>query len=304
MNHMKIALIGYGKMGKEIERIALQRGHTIVSVIDKDNRQDFDSEAFRNADVAIEFTAPTAAYDNCMKAFAAGVKVVSGSTGWMSEHGEEMERLCREEGRTLFWASNFSIGVAIFSAVNNYLARIMDNFPGYDVSMSETHHVHKLDAPSGTAITLAEGILENLKRMGYAVKLDTNGSFPDKLKKIVEEGLVDYVAMDVKNSRENYGRTIGIEGYDTRNVEKSVGYLLSGAVDYEFRTTVVREFHQRSDFEAIGRWIKGAKRYYLQQFQDSGDLIRPGLHAYNDNIMRQALDVVKAYVPSAELRGI
>ena len=157
-------------MGKEIERIALQRGHTIVSVIDKDNRQDFDSEAFRNADVAIEFTAPTAAYDNCMKAFAAGVKVVSGSTGWMSEHGEEMERLCREEGRTLFWASNFSIGVAIFSAVNNYLARIMDNFPGYDVSMSETHHVHKLDAPSGTAITLAEGILENLKRKTSWVK--------------------------------------------------------------------------------------------------------------------------------------
>lgn len=157
-------------MGKEIERIALQRGHTIVSVIDKDNRQDFDSEAFRNADVAIEFTAPTAAYDNCMKAFAAGVKVVSGSTGWMSEHGEEMERLCREERRTLFWASNFSIGVAIFSAVNNYLARIMDNFPGYDVSMSETHHVHKLDAPSGTAITLAEGILENLKRKTAWVK--------------------------------------------------------------------------------------------------------------------------------------
>ena len=105
-----------------------------------------------------------------MKAFAAGVKVVSGSTGWMSEHGEEMERLCREEGRTLFWASNFSIGVAIFSAVNNYLARIMDNFPGYDVSMSETHHVHKLDAPSGTAITLAEGILENLKRKTAWVK--------------------------------------------------------------------------------------------------------------------------------------
>lgn len=157
-------------MGKEIERIALQRGHTIVSVIDKDNRQDFNSETFRNADVAIEFTAPTAAYDNCMKAFAAGVKVVSGSTGWMSEHGEEMERLCREEGRTLFWASNFSIGVAIFSAVNNYLARIMDNFPGYDVSMSETHHVHKLDAPSGTAITLAEGILENLKRKTAWVK--------------------------------------------------------------------------------------------------------------------------------------
>ena len=150
---MKIALIGYGKMGKEIERIALGRGHEIVSVIDKDNQADFDSEAFRSADVAIEFTAPSAAYGNCLKAFAAGVKVVSGSTGWMNEHGDEMKKRCREEGKTLFWASNFSIGVAIFSAVNKYLARIMDNFPGYDVSMSETHHVHKLDAPSGTAIT-------------------------------------------------------------------------------------------------------------------------------------------------------
>lgn len=159
---MKIALIGYGKMGKEIERIALSRGHEIVSVIDKDNQTDFDSEAFRSADVAIEFTAPSAAYGNCLKAFDAGVKVVSGSTGWMNEHGDEMKKRCREEGKTLFWASNFSIGVAIFSAVNKYLARIMDNFPGYDVSMSETHHVHKLDAPSGTAITLAEGIIDNL----------------------------------------------------------------------------------------------------------------------------------------------
>ena len=167
---MKIALIGYGKMGKEIERIARSRGHEIVSVIDKDNQADFDSEAFRSADVAIEFTAPSAAYGNCLKAFDAGVKVVSGSTGWMNEHGDEMKKRCREKGKTLFWASNFSIGVAIFSAVNKYLARIMDNFPGYDVSMSETHHVHKLDAPSGTAITLAEGILENLKRKTAWVK--------------------------------------------------------------------------------------------------------------------------------------
>ena len=157
-------------MGKEIERIALQRGHDIVSIIDKDNLQDFNSEAFRSADVAIEFTSPTAAYGNCMQAFAAGVKVVSGSTGWMNEHGEEMRLKCSKEGKTLFWSSNFSLGVAIFSAVNNYLARIMDNFPGYDVSMSETHHIHKLDAPSGTAITLAEGILKNLHRKTAWVK--------------------------------------------------------------------------------------------------------------------------------------
>ena len=161
---MKIALIGYGKMGKEIEKIAVARGHEIVSIIDIDNQQDFESEAFKSADVAIEFTNPMVAYQNYMKAFAANVKLVSGSTGWLEEHGEEVKKLCTEGGKTLFWSSNFSLGVAIFSAVNKYLASIMNNFPAYEVSMVETHHVHKLDAPSGTAITLAEGILDNLSR--------------------------------------------------------------------------------------------------------------------------------------------
>ena len=161
---MKIALIGYGKMGKMIEQIALSRGHEIVSIIDINNQQDFDSPEFASADVAIEFTAPQAAYANYLKAWEKGVKVVSGSTGWMKEHGDEVRHKCSEEGKTLFWASNFSIGVAIFSAVNKYLAKIMNQFPQYDVEMEETHHVHKLDHPSGTAITLAEGILENIDR--------------------------------------------------------------------------------------------------------------------------------------------
>ncbi|MDE5677499.1 MAG: 4-hydroxy-tetrahydrodipicolinate reductase [Phocaeicola sp.] len=167
---MKIALIGYGKMGKEIEKIAIARGHEIVCVIDVDNQDDFQSEAFKSADVAIEFTNPMVAYDNYMKTFAAGVKLVSGSTGWMDKHGDEVRKLCTEGGKTLFWSSNFSLGVAIFSAVNNYLAKIMNNFPAYEVSMTETHHVHKLDAPSGTAITLAEGILENINRKNKWVK--------------------------------------------------------------------------------------------------------------------------------------
>ena len=161
---MKIALIGYGKMGKEIERIAVERGHEIVSIIDIDNSGDIESEAFATADVAIEFTAPGVAYENCKRAMAAGVKVVSGSTGWMQQHGEEMKALCENEGKTLFWSSNFSLGVAIFSAVNRYLAKIMNSYPGYSVEMTETHHIHKLDAPSGTAITLAEGILAQLDR--------------------------------------------------------------------------------------------------------------------------------------------
>lgn len=160
---MKIALVGYGKMGKTIEQIALSRGHEIVSIIDVNNPQDFESEAFKSADVAIEFTTPATAYGNYMKCFAAGVPVVSGTTGWL-EHLEEIKRMCKEEGKTFFYASNFSVGVNIFFAVNKYLAKIMNNFPSYDVRMTEVHHVHKLDAPSGTAITLAEGILENIDR--------------------------------------------------------------------------------------------------------------------------------------------
>ncbi|WP_294534414.1 4-hydroxy-tetrahydrodipicolinate reductase [uncultured Bacteroides sp.] len=167
---MKIALIGYGKMGKEIEKVALSRGHEIVCIIDINNQDDFESEAFKSADVAIEFTSPKAAYNNYIKTFNAGVKLVSGSTGWMDEHGEEIKKMCTEGGKTLFWSSNFSLGVSIFSAVNKYLAKIMNQFPGYEVSMSETHHVHKLDAPSGTAITLAEQILDNIDRKDKWVK--------------------------------------------------------------------------------------------------------------------------------------
>lgn len=168
---MKIALIGYGKMGKMIEQIAKDRGHEIVCIIDVDNQQDFDSEAFKSADVAIEFTNPTAAYGNYLKAFKHNVKVVSGSTGWMKEHGDDVAKMCSAEGgQTLFWASNFSVGVAIFSAVNRYLARIMNDFPQYDVRMVETHHVHKLDAPSGTAITLAEEIIDDVDRKREWVK--------------------------------------------------------------------------------------------------------------------------------------
>lgn len=161
---MKLALIGHGKMGRMIEEIALGRGHEIVSIIDVDNREDFNTEAFRSAEVAIEFTSPQAAYDNICAAFEQGVKVVSGSTGWIGQHGEEMRQRCWNEGQTLLWSSNFSVGVAIFRALNRKLAQIMNEFPQYDVSLQETHHVHKLDAPSGTAITLAEHIACELDR--------------------------------------------------------------------------------------------------------------------------------------------
>ena len=147
---MKIALIGYGKMGKTIEQIAIQRGHQIVSIIDINNAEDIYSEAFKSADAAIEFTTPATAFNNYMKCFEVGVPVVSGTTGWLDRIGEIKEK-CEKEGKTFFYASNFSIGVNIF-------------FASYDVKMTEVHHIHKLDAPSGTAITLAEGILENIDR--------------------------------------------------------------------------------------------------------------------------------------------
>ena len=149
-------------MGHAIEQIALQRGHEIVSVIDVNNQEDFTSDAFKSADVAIEFSMPAVAMDNYRRAFAAGVPVVSGTTGWL-EHLPEIKEACKA-GQTFFYASNFSLGVNIFFALNKYLAKIMNDFPAYDVRMVETHHVHKLDAPSGTAITLAEGLIDNIER--------------------------------------------------------------------------------------------------------------------------------------------
>lgn len=185
---MKIALIGYGKMGKIIERVCLERGHEIVSIIDINNLSDFKSEAFKSAQVAIEFTAPQVALHNYQSAFQAGVPVVSGTTGWT----DELPALKKEidaNGYTLFWSSNFSLGVNIFMAVNKHLASIMNKFDNYNVEMTEVHHTQKLDAPSGTAITLAEGILENLDRKTNWSKEQENSS-TDLVIKSLREGSV------------------------------------------------------------------------------------------------------------------
>lgn len=158
---MKIALIGYGKMGKTLEKVALLRGHQVVLKIDVDNRSDFDRLA--EADVAIEFTRPESAVQNLEKCIAAGVPVVCGTTGWLAEF-ERMSSLCVAENSAFFYASNYSIGVNIFFEINRQLAKMMDGYPMYEVSMAEIHHTQKLDAPSGTAITLAEGIIQNMAR--------------------------------------------------------------------------------------------------------------------------------------------
>jgi 4-hydroxy-tetrahydrodipicolinate reductase len=160
---LKLALIGYGKMGKAIEEVALQRGHQVVLTIDQPNLQDFTKENMAKADVAIEFTGPQSAFDNIKNCLAFGVPVVCGSTGW-TERLEEMKINCAEKNGAFIYSSNFSVGVNIFFEVNKKLALLMAAHKEYEVIIEEIHHTQKKDAPSGTAITLAEQILEQLKR--------------------------------------------------------------------------------------------------------------------------------------------
>ena len=160
---MNAAIIGYGKMGREIERILIERGHKVVLKIDADNAHELTEDNLSRADVALEFTTPSTAETNIRRCLECGSAVVSGTTGW-TEHLPEMERLCRERGGALFYASNFCLGVNLMFRLNRRLAEMMNPFDNYDVTISETHHIHKKDAPSGTAITLAEGIVENLDR--------------------------------------------------------------------------------------------------------------------------------------------
>lgn len=160
---MKIALIGYGKMGKEIEQILIARGHTIPLIIDLNNTNDLDAAHLQKVDVAIEFTTPSTAYGNVVKCLEVGVPVVCGTTAWLDKL-PEVEQLCKEKNGAFFYASNYSIGVNIFFEINRRLAQLMNRFGEYDVTIEETHHTQKKDAPSGTAVTLAEGVLENLDR--------------------------------------------------------------------------------------------------------------------------------------------
>jgi 4-hydroxy-tetrahydrodipicolinate reductase len=160
---MHIALIGYGKMGKAIEAIALEQGHTIGLAISSGNQQDFTAQNLSGCDVAIEFTNPHSAVNNLKKCIAAGIPVVCGSTGWL-EQWEEVAAFCKEQNGALLYASNFSLGVNLFFELNRVLAELMEQHPGYDVTIDEIHHTQKKDAPSGTAITLAEQVLQQISR--------------------------------------------------------------------------------------------------------------------------------------------
>ncbi|HTS44602.1 MAG TPA: 4-hydroxy-tetrahydrodipicolinate reductase [Puia sp.] len=180
---MKIALIGYGKMGKAIEETALQRGHEVVLKIDVDNLSELTEANLSKADVAIEFTGPHSAFSNVEKCLQAGVPVVCGSTGWLDRY-EEIKRICASVNGAFLYSSNFSIGVNIFFEINKRLAQLMADYPGYNVSMTEIHHTQKKDAPSGTAITLAEQIIGRIPRKKLWVNHISDN--PDELEIISE----------------------------------------------------------------------------------------------------------------------
>jgi 4-hydroxy-tetrahydrodipicolinate reductase len=247
---MKIALLGYGKMGKIIEKIATDRKHEIVLTIDYNNLHDLTAENLQKADVAIEFSTPGTALSNIRHCLNAGVPIVVGTTGWYDEI-PALKQECREGNKTMIYASNFSVGVNIFFHVNRVLAKLMNNYPYYDVQVEEIHHVQKLDSPSGTAITIAEGILENLdvKQKWVNVLTDSNDNSDDNIK--ADELLIESHRID------------SVPGTHTVIYDSEVDTI-------EFKHTA----HNRNGF-ALGavlaaEWIKDKKGFY--SVQDMFDL--------------------------------
>ncbi len=185
-----------------------------------------------------------------------------------------------------------------------------------DVVYSEeeifAHLERRKNVLDGVAITGGEPLLQKdierflyeIKEKGFAIKLDTNGSFPEKIEGILQLGLADYVAMDIKNCPERYGETIGVKNFDITPIEKSIDLLKNSGIDYEFRTTVTADFHTISDIEKLARWIQGTPKYFLQNFEDSGNLIDGSCTGVSRNEMREMLKVVQKYIPRAELRGM
>ena len=164
---MKAAIIGYGKMGREIEKILTERGHSVELIIDVNNAADLTAENLAKVDVAIEFTTPSTAYDNIRKCLECGAAVVSGTTGW-TDRLHELQELCKQKGGAMFYASNYSLGVNLMFRLNRELARMMNAISGYSISIEETHHTEKKDSPSGTAVTLADDIIERIdKKTGW-----------------------------------------------------------------------------------------------------------------------------------------
>jgi 4-hydroxy-tetrahydrodipicolinate reductase len=239
---MKIALLGYGKMGKIIEKIAISRKHEIVLTIGIDNLQDLTTENLQKADAVIEFSTPGAVTANIEHCFTAGVPVVVGTTGWYDQLPEIKQR-CEQGGNTLLYGSNFSVGVNVFFHVNKMLAKMMNNYPYYDVQVEEIHHMQKLDAPSGTAITIAEGIIENL---------DSKSEW------------INVLTTDDKNDDEQAsGNQLLIESMRIDSVPGTHTVIYDSEVDtIEFKHTA----HNRNGF-ALGavlaaEWVHNKKGFY------------------------------------------
>ena len=243
---MKIALLGYGKMGKIIEKIALDRKHEIVLKIDLDNQDELTAENLQKADVAIEFTTPGTVLNNINQCLNAGVPIVVGTTGWYDEIPQIKEQ-CAAGNKSLIYASNFSVGVNIFFHVNRILAKLMNKYPYYEVQVEEIHHVQKLDAPSGTAITIAEGILENL---------DEKKQWVNVLTADADEDNTDNVKVD----------DLLIESYRIDSVPGTHTVIYDSEVDtIEFKHTA----HNRNGF-ALGavlaaEWIQDKKGFFSVQ---------------------------------------
>lgn len=242
---MKIALLGYGKMGKIIEKIANDRKHEIVLKIDYNNLDELTPENLRKADVAIEFSTPDTVLGNIRHCFDAGVPVVVGATGWYDELAQVKEQ-CEAGGHSLIYASNFSIGVNIFFHINKVLAALMNRYPYYDVQVEEIHHTQKLDSPSGTAITIAEGIIENLdSKKGWVNVLSADGNQTDD---------------DIRADQ------LLIESFRIDSVPGTHTVIYDSEVDtIEFKHTA----HNRNGF-ALGavmaaEWIKDRKGFYAVQ---------------------------------------
>jgi 4-hydroxy-tetrahydrodipicolinate reductase len=240
---MNIALLGYGKMGKIIEKIATDRKHNIVLKIDFYNQQELTIENLQKADVVIEFSTPGSVLNNIKTCFEAGVPVVVGTTGWY-EHLPELKKQCLHGNNTLLYASNFSVGVNIFFHVNKVLAKLMNNYPYYDVQVEEIHHTQKLDSPSGTAITIAEGIIE---------KLDSKKEWVNILSAEGDDATSD----NVKNDQ------LLIESFRIDSVPGTHTVIYDSEVDsIEFKHTA----HNRNGF-ALGavlaaEWVQGKKGFF------------------------------------------
>lgn len=222
---MNIALIGYGRMGKEIEKIAIERGHQISLIIDLDNQNQLKAENLKDVDVAIEFTIPASAINNYKTCFDAGVPVVSGTTGWL-EQWNEIVAYCEEKGSAFFYASNFSLGVNLFFDLNRKLAAMMKPFDQYQVHMTEVHHTKKLDAPSGTAISLANDLIAMNSELTGWVNTESAGS--DKLGIVsVREGNVPGIHTVTYDSEVDY---IEI----THNAKSRKGFAFGAVLAAEF----------------------------------------------------------------------